>query len=93
MLYQLKEGTDDEIAGLATASQMDESRFKKCLAEDSDSDSRVESDMADASRLKLRGTPSFAIGTDSGHGRIAIKTFVIGAVDVDVFDKVISGVL
>lgn len=93
MLYQVKEGTDDEIAGLAAASQMDEPRFKKCLAEDSDSDRRVESDMADASRLKLRGTPSFAIGIDSGRGRITIKKFVVGAVDVDVFDKVISGML
>ncbi len=76
-----------EAAGVA-----DLASFQACL-DSGKYGERIKRSLADGSRLGIRGTPSFAIGTTGSDGEVTALKIVRGAQGYDVFQKVIDDLL
>lgn len=92
-LFQLRPSSADDIPALAHKQNVDRQVFDQCFSMDPAATARIEADTALARRLGLRSTPSFAVGTAAADGRVQIKSFVIGAQAMDVFESALRSVL
>lgn len=90
--FRVQPKTAGDIVEAAKAIKVEIEPFVACLRDDTKADERIAADLAEASRLGLVSTPSFAIGRTAGMGRVRIEKFVVGAQDVSVFDDVITDV-
>jgi protein-disulfide isomerase len=76
----------------ATALDLNESEFTKCL-DDDETLSVVERDQAEGKRLGVRGTPTFFLGLRRPDGTIDLKKKLNGAVEFGEFEEAIEELL
>jgi protein-disulfide isomerase len=81
------------LTAYAEVAGVDLPKFQQCLAEHQPSDA-IEKDKADAARIAITGTPSFAIGILQPDGStIKISKIVRGAFPFEIYRKAIEDVL
>lgn len=83
--------SEERIAELATAVGLMPARFQDCL--DGPGRDRVLADLAEASRLRLDGTPTLLVGRPEGGSAIRIARGLYGAGTLDDLTAVIESVL
>jgi len=75
----------------ATGDSIDVRQLEECLG-DSD-ESRIQADLAEASRLKVQGTPTFLVGQPDGKGNVRIWSRINGAQPYTVFRDALNRLL
>jgi protein-disulfide isomerase len=91
LLFKVSEPTSlvpEEIRKLAASLQIDLGAFDACLGTVAE---RIDSDIAQANRLGIKGTPTFMLGTIAQNGTVALSTRINGARPLEVFVKAIEG--
>jgi predicted DsbA family dithiol-disulfide isomerase len=73
--------SSDNLASAATSIGLDATEFQKCIT--GEAADKVSSDMAEAARLGVRGTPSFFLGSVREDGSIDLAVKFVGDVGVD----------
>jgi len=87
---QLK--SKSEVLAAAGTLKLDAPKFAQCLDSSREAGQRIEQDTKEAEKLKLDGTPGFALGISDGSGHVHIKKLISGAQPFDVFQKAIQQV-
>ena len=77
----------DAIRKLAASLPIDLTVYDTCLGSSAD---RIAADVAQATRLDIKATPAFLLGTDSGNGTVELLTRINGAQAAEVFEKALG---
>ncbi len=91
MLFDRDVNALSELEPLVRELDLDASAFKKCLSSPEPQE-RIRSDMQQAERLTLRGTPTFALGRTTQEGQLHVEKLIVGLQAISVFEKAIGSV-
>jgi protein-disulfide isomerase len=90
-LFKFKPDSHDAAVALADDIPLNGSVLESCANEDNLAQDRIiERDQELAQRLRLVGTPGFAVGRVDNDGRVHVRKLIKGAMPVGVFDKVLA---
>lgn len=89
-LFQSQPKTEDDIRRLAADMKLERSAFDACMGDEAGATKVIDADTKIARELGLLSTPSFAVGTAVGEGRVRLHKIVVGAQSFEVFQSVID---
>jgi protein-disulfide isomerase len=92
-VFQVKPKTDNGIFELAQALGLHVNDFSACLNNTRENQELIERDLRIAKSFELTATPSFAIGSITSSGQMAVKKLVTGAQPLKVFETEIDRLL
>jgi protein-disulfide isomerase len=85
--------TRAEIAAAAEPLTIDSARLSSCIDNDSSAARRIDGEAKEAERLRMDGTPGFALGVADRSGHVRIRKLINGAQPLEVFRKAIAEVV
>lgn len=91
-LFNVKPRTAAEVLSQAVTLGLDQAKFQRCIDSPDEVMGRISKDQSIAQKLRLTGTPGFAVGRVEANGSITIKKLIAGAQPIEVFKNVLKEV-
>lgn len=92
-LFEDKPRESQGVLSIADSLGLEMDRFGSCLESSTTARERVGMDVDTAQRLKLSGTPAFAVGRSDEAGNVTVLKFISGAQPSSVFDLALGELL
>lgn len=92
VLFEEHPSSKEELMSLAPRMGLKDDVFSNCM-ESEIARKTVERQKRIAADLNLEGTPSFALGSLDNKGHVTVRTFIMGAYPIEVFEKEIRSLL
>jgi len=93
-IFMSRPRTSEEILNLMVSHGIEPEPFTSCFKENRSIDAQIDAEIAEARRLGLNSTPSFAIGLLEQEGsHVLVRRLVVGAQPVATFEAALSGLM
>jgi len=89
-LFEATPKAESEVLSIAERIGLDSTKFRNCLQQSQEPARQIEEEVKQAQKLKLNGTPAFAVGLVNAGGRVLIKKLIIGVQPFEVFESTIA---